>query len=448
MPTTYLLIGALVLVVLLAVTFVVNRLMIAGVSEAIVVSGSKSNGEVKVVPPGGKTFVIPFLQKASIISLQQRKISLQVDGHDVNKIPVTVRAVALVKVGSESFDTIRVAAERFDRRDENIEGNVQEVLLGSLRAILGQMTIEQLVSERTVLSERVADTATKDLAGMGLTLDSLQVNEIADPLQYIENLGVAESERVKMQARIARANADREANDAEVASRTLIAERNKELEVRQAELKAEQDQASAISDASGPLAKAQQDAVITEREQAVAQQRAILRERELETEVKKPADARLYDVQKQAEADKARQIAEAQAAAEAIRLRGEAEATATRLRGEAEAEALAKRAEALKQFNEAAVLELVVNKLPEIAKELAAPMGNIDELTILSTEGAGALPKTVANNFGQLDSIVKSFTGKSFTDLVADRAAAGEATAEASAPDSTDLPPAPKLPRL
>ena len=202
-----------------------------------------------------------------------------------------------------------------------------------------------------------------------------------------------------------------------MAAQTKIAEKNRELAVRQSQLLAETDQAQAISAASGPLTKAEQDANIATREQAVAVQKAKLRENQLEAEVKKPADARLYEVRQQAEADKSRTIAEAEAEAKAVRLRGEADAEAIRLRGEAEAEALLKRAEALKQFNEAAVLELVMNRLPEVAHELAAPMGNIGDLTVISTDGAGSLPKTVASNFGQLDALIKSFTGSSVSEI-------------------------------
>lgn len=428
MTSSYILVGALIVTVIAAVAFVLNRLKIAGVSEAIVVSGSRKSGEVKVVSPGGKTFVIPVVQKASTLSLLQRKVELNVDALDSAMIPFSVRAVAMVKVGADP-EQIRAAAERFTNQEQAIEPNAKEVLLGALRSIMGKMTVDMLIRDRAALARAVTENAGPELATSGLVLDSLQVSEISDQGNYIKNLGVPEAEVIAMRARIARADADREANDAEVAARQKIAEKNRELAVREAQLKAETDRENAVSDASGPLAKAEQDAVIAEREQAVAVQMAALRERELETEVKKPADARLYEVTKAAEAEKAQEVAKAQAEAEAIRLRGQAEAEAIRLRGEAEAEALAARAEALEKLNEAGVTEMVINKLPEIARELAAPMGNIKDLSVISTDGANALSKGVASNFGQLDSIVKSYTGMGLSDLVRAKAPAEAAPA-------------------
>lgn len=419
MTLSYILGAALVVTLVLGGIFIINRLRIAGISEAIIVAGSKkgANGDVKVITPGGKAFVLPIVQKATSLSLRQRKVELNVDGWDQNKIPITVRGVAMFKVGSSESD-IRAAGERFEGGDLDIDENTQEVLLGSLRAIIGQMTVEELVSQRDVLAARVTDNAKADLGSNGLILDSLQVSEIIDSGDYIRNLGIPESEKAAKEARIARANAEKEANDVEIQARTAIAEKNKELAVREAELRAETERAGAISNAAGPLAKAERDQEIANREQGTAEQLAILREKQLDTEIRKPADARLYDTQKAAEASKAEQVAQAEADAAAIRLKGEAEAESIRLVGEAEAEALLKRAEALKQFNEAAVTELLINKLPEVARELAAPIAQIKDLTVISTEGANALPKMVADNFGQLDVLVKSFTGSSITELV------------------------------
>lgn len=413
----YYLIGAIVVTVLVAIAFVINRLKIAGVNEAIIVSGARQSGEVKVVSPGGKTFVIPVVQSASTLSLLQRKVELTVDALDSNKVPFSVRAVAMFKVGDDP-KMIRAAAERFTGQEDAIQPNAQEILLGALRSIMGQMTVVDLIANRAELARAVTETAGPELQVSGLLLDSLQVSDITDKGEYIRNLGIPESEKISRDARIARAEAERDANDAEVAASQHIAEKNRDLEIRRAELRAETDSAAAVSNAAGPLSKAQQDAVIAERERAVAIQVAELRERELDTEVRKPADAKLYEVTKAAEADKAKEIAEAEATARSIELKGEAEAKAIKARGQAEAEALTKRAEALQLLNEAGVTEMLINKLPDIAHELAAPMSSIDDLTIISTDGAGALSKTVANNFAQLDGIVKSFTGSGITDMI------------------------------
>lgn len=460
-------IGALAVLVLAIIVFLVSRLKIAKTGTVILVEGSTQDGEIKVVPPGGRTFVIPMIQSCSTLSLHQRRITLDVDALDVNKVAFSIRAVAMVKVGNEPSQ-IRAAADRFNNREEDIEPNAKEILLGALRSIMGQMSVVELVENRDTLAKNVTNTAKPELLTSGLVLDSLNISEISDKDDYLKNLGIPQAEEVRKAARIAHANAERDANDAEVESRLKIAEKRRELDIREAELRAETDKASAISAAAGPLAKAAQDRDIAAIEQATAEERAILREKELDTEVRKPADARRYEIEREAEAEKARRIAESQAEAEQIRLRGEAEkarrlaeaeaearaielkaaaeksrqmaeaeaaaraiqlkgeaeAEAARLKGEAEASALDLRAEALAKLTEVGVTEMIVNKLPEIAHELAAPMGNINDLNIISTDGASALPKAVGNNMAQLDLFLKNATGIDIATLLAGKAGA------------------------
>lgn len=430
--TTYLLIGALAVAVLASVAFVVNRLRIAGVNEAIVVSGSRSNGEVKVVAPGGKTFVVPIVQKASSLSLLQQQVDLEVTAPDQNNVPITVRGVATFKVGSAS-EHIRAAAERYTGQQQQAVINARETLLGQLRAIIGTMAVADLIRERGAFAHNVNEVATAELAVSGLVLDSLQISDISDQNNYIANLGVPEAERANQQARIARAEANRIANDAEVDAQTKVAERQNALAIREAQLKAESEAERERSEAAGPLAKAEQDRGITTSEQSVAEQKAILREKQLDSEVRRPADARLYDVQKDAEADKARAIAEAEAEAAAIRAKGDAEAESIRAVGAAKAEALDKEAEALQKYGDAAVTKMLVEALPQIAHELAAPMASIEDLTVISTDGASALPKAVASNLTQLSALVESTTGRSLSDLVNSFGREGADSAEESA---------------
>ncbi|MFS0887041.1 flotillin domain-containing protein [Aeromicrobium sp. 179-A 4D2 NHS] len=280
------------------------------------------------------------------------------------------------------------------------------------------MTVEEVIRDRDKLASEVLAAATSDMNRIGLDLDSLQISEISDPNDYIKSLGVPEAERVAREARIARAKANQEANDAEVASNQLIAEKNRELAVRQAELKAETDKASAVSDAAGPLEAAEQQALIVQREQAVAEQQAVLRERQLVAEVNKPADAALYQTRQTAEADKQRVVAEAEAQAAAIKARGDAEAAAIEAKGLAEAKAIEAKAEAMKEFNEAAVQQMVIDKLPEIVREFAAPMSAIDNIQIVSTEGAGAVTKGIVNGIAQLDGVLAPVLGTNLSSLM------------------------------
>jgi flotillin len=456
--------GVVILAVVAFVIFLVSRLQTVPYTKALIISGSRHEGEVKVVPPGGRTFVIPILQDAQEISLGQKTVELDVEGLDANSVAVTVRSVAQIKVGSTE-ESIRAAAQRFlDSQDPNraIIDQTQQVLLGSLRAIIATMTVSELIQNRETFQKNVQDMAVSELGSMGLTVASLVVNEISDRQDYIVNLGVPEAERVKREARIARARNEQQANDAEVESRTLIAEKNKDLAIQQARMKAETDKQREESDAAGPLAKAEQSRRIAEIEQAAAHERAILRERQLDTEVRRPADAALYEAEKQAEAEKvtsirraeaeaartklsseataaARKIqavadadaelARATAAAQATRATGEAEAAATSARGEAqasatraqalaEADGMEQKAAAFEKYNDAARLELLLATLPKVAHELAAPMGNIKDLRVISTDGASSLTKTAAGGFGELGTVVEQFTGVSLTDLL------------------------------
>ena len=259
-----------------------------------------------------------------------------------------------------------------------------------------------------------------------------------------------EQQRVEKDARVARANAEREAKDAEVTSRQQIAERERDLYLRQAQLKAETDKAQAEAASSGPLAQAAKEREIAVIEQEAAQAKAALTERELDSTVRKPADAARYQREQEAEATKVESIrraeaeaertrldakadaeatvaraeaearataARAEAEAEAIAARGRAEAEAVQAAGEAEAKAMSDKADALAKYGEAATQQMVLDKAPDIARALAEPMGSVKDMSIISTDGASALPKAVAGNVEQLDAIMRSLTGTGLTDM-------------------------------
>lgn len=446
-------VAAFVIVAIIIVLVCISRwIKTVPPSTALIISGANKDGKAKVVKQGGRTVIIPLIQSSDIISLAQNMIEFSVPCVDKNSVEVSVKAVAMVKVGS-SEDMIRAAAERFRGVNDDMSRNTQQVLVGELRSIISQMTISDLISNRDELRKAVLINVSTQLENMGLHIETLQISDITtDTNGYIAALGIPESERVQKEARIAKARNEQEANEAEVASRTLIAEKNKELSVRQSELKAETDRAHVESASAGPLAEAEKDREIAEVNQRAAEARAILRERELDTEVRKPADARNYERVKEAEAAKAESVLEAEAIATALKLSSESESNAIRVRakadaesvtakgvaqasaieaeglakaksskaqGLAEAEAMNKKAEAFREYNDAATLSLIIDKMPEIAHEMSAPMANIKDLSIISTDGAGALPKAVANNFAQLDTVIKSTTGISVSDVIA-----------------------------
>jgi len=453
-----------VVVVIAVIVFVLSRMKVVPQTHAMIVTGSRNNEGSKVVKPGGRAFIVPVVQNSEFVPLGQINVPIQVGGVDSQKIPVEVTGVAMVKIKQDD-KSIRDAAERFGSAkniSEEIAKNLERVLTGSLRSAIASMTVEDLLIKRESLAKSVRDTTESEVAVMGLTVDSLQVFEIQDKNGYIQALGAREAERVRSEARIAQAEYNQLANDREVTSQQAIADRTRDLEIRKSQLRAETEAAAANAAAAGPLAKAEQDRAIAKLRQETAEQEAILRERQLESEVKKPADAEKYRIQQesegekitailkaQADAERVRLSAEASAAqvkfeseasaartkvladaeagatraravaeAEAVKVNGEAQATAAEAVGKAEAAAMDAKATAYEKYGEAAIVQLLIEKAPEIARELAAPMSNIDKLTVLSTDGASALPKAVANNFSQLDDVIGNLTGTKLTDLI------------------------------
>lgn len=492
----------ILIAVVAVIAFVAAHTVTVPPSEALIVSGSQKDGSTKIVMPGGRTFLIPIIQSARSVSLVQQPIGLQVTGVDENSVEVRVAAVAIVKVEGDAA-SIRAAAERFpevthgDDGTSMIASNTQQILTGALRSIVATMTIKELISDRQRLQEQVLDAAKAELKPMGLIIETLTINDIDDQQGYIANLGVPETERVRKDAEVAKAVNAREANKARTESEAAIAEQNRDLAIQQAKMKAETDQQLAVSNAAGPLAKAEQDRKIAQIEQETAMAQAELREKQLDIEVRKPADAKRYEVEVAADAEKTKAIREAEAAKEstirsaeadaekrkleaaaaaaaakqtaeadaaatrarataeadavrargeaeaaAVKARGEAEANTTRARGEAEADAMSKQADAYAKYNDAAKLQIVAQILPEIAKALAEPMGNIKDMTVISPDGASNISRQVANGFPQLDAVLKSTTGTSLRELVgniADRVANGSLpSSDAAIPDRPD----------
>ncbi len=465
------------------VGFIFSRVRVVPQTHALIVSGTRTADGAKVVKPGGRAFVLPVVQSYVEVPLGQISVPITVSGVDVNKIPLSVEAVAMVKVNQDE-KSIRDAQERFGSAKDFfavIRENLDKTLTGSLRSAIAAMSVEDLLIKREDLAKNVRETTDNEVKLMGLAVDSFQVLDISDKNGYIQALGAAESEKVKADAREAIASNNQRATDKEVTSQQHIEERNRDLALRKSQLKAETDRALAEAEAAGPLAKAAQDKAIAAIRQETAEQEAALRERQLDIEIRKPADAEKYRVEVEAaaaaeetkisaaaaaektkisaaaEAERVRLQAsaaadqvkyEAQAAAERVRLAGEAEAAATaaiaraeaervasigkaeaeavEAKGLAEAESMNQKADAYAKYGEAAIVELIIQKAPEIARELAAPLSSIDNVTILGgSDGAGlnTLSGAVGKNFAELDAVVQNLTGVSLKGMVKGAAA-------------------------
>ncbi|MEU8097209.1 flotillin family protein [Streptomyces rubiginosohelvolus] len=447
-PVVIAVIGIVVLLVLLGLV-VITRYKVAGPSEAFIITGRRGkkstdpvtgrtsidNSGQKVVVGGG-VFVVPFVQQKFTLDLSSRHIPIAVRGAvTLRGVKSNLEGVAIVKVGG-SEDAIRAAAQRFLQQQDGIVGFTQEVLSGALRAIVGRMSVEDIIRDRAAFAGQVAEEAEASLSGQGLILDAFQIQDITTEGSYLEDLGRPEAARAKQEADIAEAIAKRASEQARLKAAEEIAIAERTYYLKQAEIKAETEAAAAKANAAGPLAEAaRQQEVLTEQEK-VAERQAALTDRELDTKVRKPADAARYQAEQEAEARRIAQVKEAEADAErsrltgqgeklhrsaladAVRIEGEAEAASIAAKGAAEAEAMQKKADAFAQYGDAAVLQMLVEVLPSVVAKASEPLSAIDKMTVISTDGASQLARTVTDNVSQGMELLSSTTGVDLASLL------------------------------
>ncbi|RZS66399.1 flotillin [Agromyces ramosus] len=456
---------AIVVALLSLLVFIARRIRRVPPNEALVIVGRGAGraapesavGQRVVI--GGRTFVWPILQQGFSISLEQRQIGITVEGVDKNRIKIAIKASINFKV-SGTEDGVRRAAQRFLSQQELLTEIIKESLEGSLRSIVGDMTIEQIISDRKSLSDRVVAETKTDLVEQGLQVDLLNISDISTPgSDYLANLGRAEAARARQVAEVSEAEAARASEFARIEAAEQIAERQKALNLKQAVIKAETDRANAEAAAAGQLAKAEQDKLVAVQERDALSEQALVTQERLDIDIRKPAEADAYaEVQrataqrdaanaateadaykrtKIAEANKVAAVQDAEAAASAVRFAGEAErdrqvALAAGIRAEGEARAAATQAEgladaaatdakalALKKYGEAALAQEIISRLPEIVRAAAEPISNIKTLTVVSTDGASAVTKTVGQVLGEGTEVVKSLTGLDVHSLLA-----------------------------
>ncbi|MCR2800239.1 SPFH domain-containing protein [Microbacterium sp. zg-Y818] len=475
---------ALIVAVLGLLTFIARRIRRVPPNEALIIVGrgagkpvpGEATGQRVVI--GGRTFVWPILQQGFPISLEQRQIGITVEGVDKNRIKIAIKASINFKV-SGTEEGVRRAGQRFLSQQETLTDIIRESLEGSLRSIIGDMTIEQIISDRKGLSDRVVAETKADLVEQGLQVDLLNISDISTPgSDYLANLGRAEAARARQVAEVSEAEASRASEFARIEAAEQIAERQKALSLRQASIKAETDRANAEAEAAGTFTKAEQDRLVAQQEREALIEQALVTQERLDIEIRKPAEAEAYaEVQrataqrdaanaateadaykrtKIAEANKVAAVQDAEASATSVRFAGEAErdkqvalaagiraegearAAAIQAEGVAEATATDAKAEALKKYGEAALAQEIISRLPEIVRAAAEPISNIDQLTVISTDGASAVTKTVGTVLGEGTEVVKSLTGLDLGTLLAGFAGARTgASGNGSAPAGT-----------
>jgi flotillin len=473
--------AALAIVALLVVIFLfgmvwATRYTKVGPNEVLVVSGRRHmyKGLDGVATPrgfrivkGGGTFVMPVVEKVDILSLELLTIDVQTPEVYTSKgVPVKVDGVAQIKVKGDDI-SIATAAEQFlSKGTAEIKNIATQTLEGHLRAILGTMTVEDIYQNRDAFASKVQEVATGDMANMGLGIVSFTIRDIRDTQGYLDALGKPRIAQVKRDAQIAQAEADRDAiiksaqatqagQEAKFIADTKIAEAQRDYESNLAQYQATVNQKKAEADLAydlqkyktGQLVKAEevQVSIIEKQKQIELQQQEILRrQRELEANVQKPADAERYKVeilanarkyQLETEANGAANAAKAEgfagaevakavglAEAEANKARGLAEASIIEAQGKATAEAMRNKAESFKQYNEAAVIEMIVRILPEVAGKISEPLSKTERMVIINSGdgggGASKLTGDITQIMSQLPAILESLTGVRFEQLL------------------------------
>ncbi|HEY4912294.1 MAG TPA: SPFH domain-containing protein [Candidatus Dormibacteraeota bacterium] len=423
--------GVVILILILA--FVASRYKVAGANEAIIVAGSRGakvrdeHGHVVSTPGdkgvkvvvGGGTIVMPLLNRIGRLKLTARQINVQLsDAVTSQGIKVQVQGVATFKIGRD-VESLRNAAERFlDAKPEQVDSIVKNVLEGSLRSIVGTLTIEELIRDRQKLLQQVQDAAKGDLATSGLQIDAFTIQSFSDESNYIELLGQQSVSTVTRDARMVKATTDQEAAVREAESMQIKINAGRDVSLREAETKTQVAAAQARADQAGPLAMAEAQQEVVRKQTELAQLEADRKEKELLASVVKPAAAEAQAVIARAEGDKRARIASAEADAETTRLEGGAEAQIVLTKGEAEAKALAMRADAYKQFNEAAIIQTVLAALPEIVRAAAEPMGHINSLTVMSADGASDIVKNATRAMIESTTAIKGLTGLDVPSLI------------------------------
>ncbi len=454
--------GTLVVIFLFLIIFA-SRYKKCGPNQVLVVSGG---GKRKVtsadgvetgigfsIHRGGK-FIWPFFQKADLLSLEL--MTLDIKGGNVytqKGVPVTVEGVAQVKIENDDI-SIRTAAEQFLGREDAMQKTALATLEGHLRAILGALTVEEIYKEREKFAQNLQEAVTGDMDKMGMRVVSFTIKDVRDERNYLESLGQKRLAEVKSVAEVGEAEAESEAKiesakakqkgeSARFDADTRIADAKRAYESKLAEFEASVSKARAESELAYDLQKSRTmqrvrkeqvkvDAVEKEGMAEVGEQEVLLKEKELEATVRRKADAELAKTEMLAEAEryqkkteaegKAAAIqAKAEAEAETIKAKGLAEAEVVKAKGLAEAETMRLKAEAWQAYRPAAVTEMLVAKLPEIAQAISAPLAKTERIIITSDEqgtGAARVMSDIAHIISQLSPMIKSIIGVDLTELI------------------------------
>lgn len=437
----WLIIGIPVLVILFAIWSLGYTKV--GPNEVLIICGRKreivdAQGKKRIVGyrmvQGGGTFVIPIKEQARRLSLELMSLDVRTpEVYTAPGVPIMVDGVAQIKVRGDETSIV-IAAEQFlSKSHEDIMKTALQTVEGHMRAIIGTLTLEDIYKKRSEFAQRVKDAASLDLAKMGLEIISLTIRNVSDNQGYLEALGKPRIAQVRRDAVIGESEADKEAKMVRYQADTKIEEAKRNYEMEKAQYEADVNQKRGETDLAYDLQKFKTSQLVKREEIQVGivekecsielQEKEVLRkEKELAASIAKPADAEKYRIQALAEAERYRLEAEAYGQAETIRARGFAEAEVIKQKGSSEAEMMHKKAAAWSHYNEAAITEMLVNILPQLAKAVSEPLSKIEKIVVITggdgSSGASRITRDVAEVIAQLPPVIESLTGIKLDELV------------------------------
>lgn len=460
-------VGIIVAVIVLLVVFASGYVK-SPPDVAFIISGFKKEPKILIGRAGIK---LPFLERKDALLLKQISIDIKTNGYVPTQdfIGVDIDAVAKVRIKTDD-EGIKLAMKNFlNMGEKEIVYALTDSLQGNMREIIGTVTLRELNTDRKKFGDEVQEKAQKDMNALGIEIISCNIQRIEDEQSLITALGQDNMSQIQKSASIAKAQAERDvaiataeaskaANDAKIAADTEIAMKQNEFRIKQAELKKESDVKQAEADAAYEIQQQEQRKTIEittananiakqEREIELKRKEVEVTEQSLDAEIKKKAEADkfarqqkaeadLFERQKKAEAEKFEKEKAAEARkvqaeadlyaktqeAEGIRAVGEAEAKAIEAKGIAEAQALEKKAEAMKKYGQAAMMEMIVKALPEMAAAIAKPLENIDKVTIIdggsSDNGVSNMGSYVPNVLAKTIETIKETTGLDITEIM------------------------------
>ena len=425
---------------------------------------------------------VPFFERVDKLSLRVMQVDVKTsEAVPTNEfINVSVDGVANIKVSSDPEYLKRAAEALLGMRQQELISLVTQVLEGNMREIVGSVGLKEMVQDRQGVAKKITENVVPDMQKLGIEVVNFNIQNFKDAAGTIENMGIDNVEQIRKNAQIAKANAQRdiaiatakaqeESNAVKVQAEKKIAEQNAELAVQQADMKVKADTKKAEADAAYSIqeenqrktieiAKTTADIARREKEAELAEKDIAIKERQLEANIKKQADAMKYQSEKEAEAElvkrqreadakkyEAMQAAEAKKAeAEALRYAMEQEAAGIRAKGLAEAEAIEKKAEAQKNMGEASVLEMYLDALPEVVKNAAAPLTRTDKIVMYGDGNSTKVVRDVMNSANQIMEGVKESTGIDLSGLIAGFAGGKAALGTSAKKDDSESEVAPE----